>query len=72
MLGGEQNVNVNWCDFDSSCRTITLNDEQKHFEWKLPNESLFKSATHVCLDKKKKFVITLFYTTETVSLHTSG
>lgn len=68
ILGDEENIQVKWCDFDHACRPTTINDDQKKFEWKMPSENLFKSTTHVTIDKKTKFVITLFYSTGTGSV----
>lgn len=68
ILGGESNVDVKWCDFDAKQNVITCSDEKKTFEWKLPHKNLYKSVLHANAKKKKKFVITLFYTTNTAQI----
>lgn len=66
ILGDETNTKVKWCDYDSKSKIITINDERKNFEWKKPHADLFKSSVHVTTYNKKKFVVTLFYTTLSV------
>ena len=62
-LGEAPNISVKWCDYDDKSKIITINDEKRQFDWKLPQKDLFKSFVHVVFNKKKKFVVTLFYTT---------
>lgn len=60
ILGNEAITNVKWTDYDSKSKIITVSDEKKPFEWKIPVNDLFKSSVHVTIDRKKLFVISLF------------
>nr|CAG2257166.1 unnamed protein product [Mytilus edulis] len=64
-LGNETKADVKWTDHDEKARVVTINDEKRTFEWKIPQKELFKSVANVTINKKKKIVITLFYTTNT-------
>ena len=65
ILGNEKNINVKWTDYDSKSKIITVSDEKRPFEGKLPVKDLFKSSVSVSVERKKLFVISLFYTTQT-------
>ena len=66
ILGGETITKINWKDFDKNSKILTLNDEKKAFEWKLPHSELAKSSVEIIIDRKKLCVINIFYNTQTL------
>lgn len=68
ILGNEENASIKWTDYDSKNIVITVSDEKTPFKWRHPTKELFKTVVHVSTEKKKKFVLTLFYSTYTISV----
>lgn len=64
ILGAFDNADVKWQDFDKKSSIITTQDENNVFERKLPHKELFKSVVEININKKKLFVINLYYTTK--------
>lgn len=66
-LGEDDNVSINWIDYDNKNKKIELNDENEPFKPTLPTE-LFKTIIQISVDKQKFTTITVYYTTGKVHI----
>lgn len=62
-LGDNENVNVEWSDFNTKSSKFCLKDERHPFEEKLPHQALANIFVQIKTKDAKIITITLFYTT---------